>query len=184
MDVRLYSEISGDLAANVDLFIAQNFYTEKAMTPKLLAEEEEKFHSKPNAWILVFEKDQIIGTTALHQRKIQFNKQDIILGGIGRVCTRKDRRRQGIAALMLKDAIKTLKSWGCDVAYLCANTKESGVLYERAGFIPLSKSYTYNGRSGKVYEESNGMIASLTSQSIFKEIIASKQKLHLGPGNW
>lgn len=184
MKVKLYQEVSEGLTRSIDQFIVQNFYKEGERTPRLLAEEGEKFYSEPRAWVLVFEKEQIIGTTALHQRKIQFNKQDIILGGIGRVCTRKDRRRQGIAALMLKDAIKTLKSWGCDVAYLCANTKESGVLYERAGFIPLSKSYTYNGRSGKVYEESNGMIAPLTSQSIFKEIIASKQKLHLGPGNW
>jgi hypothetical protein len=42
----------------------------------------------------------------------------------------------------------------------------------------------YYGRSGKLYEESNGMIAPLNSPGIFKEIIASKQKLHLGPGNW
>ena len=183
MKVKLYQKISEGLTRNVDQFIAEHFYKKAERTPKLLAEEEEKFYSEPRAWILVFEKDQIIGTTALHQRKIQFNNQDIILGGIGRVCIRKDRRRQGVAALMLKDAVKTLKRWGCDVAYLCANTKESGALYERVGFVPLSKSYTYHGRSGKMYEECNGMISPLNSPGIFKEILASKQKLHLGPGN-
>jgi predicted GNAT family N-acyltransferase len=184
MDVKFFPALSAEMADRVNRHISENFYAKGKRTPNLSAEEEEKFYSEPRVWILAFEKDQIIGTTALHQRKIQFNKKDIILGGIGRVCTRKDRRRQGIAALMLKDAIKTLKSWGCDVAFLCANRKESGTLYEQAGFIPLSKSYTYHGRSGKVYEESNGMIAPLKSPSIFKEIIASRQKLHLGPGNW
>ena len=184
MEVKLVSALSAEMADRVNRHISENFYAKGKRTPNLLAEEEEKFYSEPRAWLLAFEKDKVIGTTALHQRKIQFKKQDIILGGIGRVCTRKDRRRQGIAALMLKDAVTTLKSWDCDVAYLCANIKESGALYEQAGFIPLSKSFTYYGRSGKLYEESNGMIAPLTSQSIFKEIIASKQKLHLGPGNW
>jgi GNAT superfamily N-acetyltransferase len=184
MEVKFFPALSAEMADRVNRHISENFYARGKRTPNLLAEEEEKFYSDPKAWILVFEKDQIIGTTALHQRKIQFNKQDINLGGVGRVCTRKDRRRQGIAALMLKDAVTTLKSWGCDVAYLCANVKESGALYEQAGFVPLSKSYMYYGRSGKLYEESNGMIAPLNSPGIFKEIIASKQKLHLGPGNW
>ena len=108
MNVRLYPKISGDLAAGVDQFIAENFYAEGERTPKLLVEEE-KFYSRPKAWLLVFESDQIIGTTALHQRKIQFDNKDIVLGGIGRVCTRKDRRRQGIANQMLEEAVKTLR---------------------------------------------------------------------------
>jgi predicted acetyltransferase len=184
MEVKFFPALSAEMAERVNRHISENFYAKGKRTPNLLAEEEEKFYSEPRAWILTFEKDHIIGTTALHQRKIQFNNQDIILGGIGRVCTRKDKRRQGIAALMLKDAVKTLKSWGCDVAYLCANTKESGALYERAGFVPLSKSYTYYGRSGKMYEESNGMIAPINSFKIFKEVLQSTQKLHLGSSNW
>ncbi len=184
MDVKFFPKISGDLAANVEQFIAQNFYAEGERTPKLLAEEEEKFHSRPKAWLLVFENDHIIGTTALHQRKIQFANKDVVLGGIGRVCTRKDRRRQGIANQMLKEAVKTLKEWDCDMAFLCANVKESGALYAQVGFVPLNKPYTYSGRSGKLYEERNGMIAPLNSFEIFEEVLHSTQKLHLGPGNW
>ncbi len=184
MEIKYFQKLSDNLAVSVDQFIAQNFYTEGERTPKLLAEEEEKFYGKPKAWILIFEEDQIIGTTALHQRKIQFSNQDINLGGIGRVCTRKDRRRQGIANQMLEEAVKTLRKWDCDMAFLCANVKESGDLYEKVGFIPLSQPYTYHGRSGKVYEEKNGMIAPLNSRGLFEEILTSKQKLHLGPGNW
>ena len=184
MNVRLYPKISGDLAAGVDQFIAENFYAEGERTPKLLAEEEEKFYSQPKAWLLAFENDQVIGTAALHQRKIQFNNQDIFLGGIGRVCTRKDRRRQGTANQMLKQAVKTLRTWGCDMAFICANVKESGDLYTKVGFIPLDKPYTYSGRSGKLYEESNGMIAPINSFEIFEEVLHSAGKLHLGPGNW
>lgn len=184
MEFKLFPKLTDDLAVSVDQFIAQNFYAEEEKTQEHLAEEEEKFYSQPKAWLLAFKKDQIIGTTALHQRKIQFDDKDIVLGGIGRVCTRKDRRRQGIANQMLKEAVKTLRKWDCDMAFLCANEKESGDLYAQVGFVPLNKSYTYSGRSGKLYEESNGMIAPLNSFEVFEEVLHSARKLHLGPGNW
>jgi len=85
---------------------------------------------------------------------------------------------------MLKEAVKTLKEWECDVAYLCANIKESGDLYSKAGFVPLNRPYTYYGQSGKSYEGINGMIAPIKSPGIFEEILRSEEKLHLGPGNW
>ncbi len=184
MELKLFSKLRGDLAASVEHFIAENFYKEGERTPKLLSEEEEKFSSKPKAWLLAFENNQIIGTTALHQRKVQFDNMDIVLGGIGRVCTCKDRRRQGIANQMLEKAVKTLREWDCDMAFLCANVKESGDLYSQVGFVPLNKPYTYSGRSGKLYEEKNGMIAPLNSFKIFEDVLHSAEKLHLGSGNW
>ena len=184
MEVKIFQELTDDLARSVDQFIAQNFYAEGERTPELLEEEAENFYTLPKGWLQVFEEDQLIGPTALHQRKIQFNNKDIVLGGIGRVCVRKDQRRQGTAAQMLKEAVKTLEEWGCDVAYLCANIKESGALYSKAGFVPLNRPYTYYGRSGKLYEGINGMISPINSPGIFEEILHSEEKLHLGHGNW
>ena len=184
MRLEIFLELSDDLAERVKLFIAQDFYAEGERTPELLKEEAEKFYSKPKAWLLVIEKDQIIGTTALHQRKIQFHNKNVNLGGVGEVCVRKDQRRKGTAAQMLKKAVKTLMEWECDIAYLCANIKESGALYSKAGFVPLDRTYTYHGRSGKLYEDINGMIAPIKSPGIFEEILRSEEKLHLGPGNW
>jgi len=86
--------------------------------------------------------------------------------------------------MMIEDAMKILKEWECEVAYLYANIEESGSLYLRAGFVPMKKSYTYYGRSGKLYEETNGMVAPVKSLDLFKEILNSKQRLHLGSGNW
>jgi predicted GNAT family N-acyltransferase len=184
MELKLFPKLTDDLAKSVEQFVFDNFYTEGERTPELLEEEEEKFCSQPKAWLLAFENERLIGTTAIHQRKIQFDDKDIVLGGIGRVCTRMDRRRQGIANLMLKQAVKTLRKWDCDMAFLCANVKDSGDLYVQVGFVPLNKPYTYSGRSGKLYKESNGMIAPINSQEIFEEVLHSAQKLHLGPGNW
>jgi len=184
MELKVLPRLSIELTDRLKQFVKENFYTEEEKIPELLAEEEERFFSQPEAWILVFERDQIIGCTLLHKRKVKFNNQDVISGGIGRVCTRKDKRTQGIATMMLKKSVKILKKWGCDTAYLCANIERTGSLYAQVGFVPLNKPYTYYGRSGKLYEENNGMIAPINSSRLFEKVLHSKQKLHLGLGNW
>jgi len=184
MEIRFFSKLSTDLSQKLHEFELDNFYSDEQRKPEYLAEEADRFFSLPRAWLVVFEKEQIIGRVSLHRRKVKFEKQDVILGGLGKVCTRRDKRRQGIAIAMLEEALRILKEWGCDLVYLCANVKESGLLYARAGFIPLNKPYTYYGRSGKFYEESNGMIAALNSPRVFEAVLKSKEKLHLGRGNW
>ena len=85
---------------------------------------------------------------------------------------------------MLRKSVESLKEWGCDIAYLCTNIEKTGPLYSCVGFVALNKPYTYYGQSGKLYEESYGMIAPINSNDLFEEILNSKQKLHLGTGNW
>lgn len=184
MELKFFSELPADLAKKAEQFGLENFYEEEERIPDNLARERERFFSQPEAWLLVFEKDEIIGQIFLHRRRIRHNDRDIVLGGIGKVCTRKDRRKQGIATMMLKEAMKRLREWGCDAAFLCANYEKTGSLYGQGGFIPLNKPYTYHGRSGRLYEENNGLIAPLNSLGIFKEMLNSKKKLHLGAGNW
>ncbi len=184
MEIEFFPELPANLAESVDRFVLDNFYTKEERTPENLTAEEERFCSQPKAWLLVFEGDQIIGGIKLYRRKVMFNKREVILGGVGSVCTRIDKRNQGIATSMLKEAMKILKKWECDIAYLCANIEETGSLYGQVGFVPLNKPYTCYGRSGKLHEGHNGMIAPLNSPSIFDEVLNSKHKLHLGKGNW
>jgi len=183
MEIEFFAKLSVNLAKKVNQFVLENFYTEEEKAPEHLAAVEERFCSKPRAWLLVFEGDQIIGGTKLYRRKVMFNNREVTLGGIGSVCTRIDKRNKGIATSMLKEAMKILKKWECDIAYLCANI-EMGSFYGQVGFVPLNKPYTYHGRSGKLYEGYKGMIAPLNSSSIFEEVLISKHKLHLGKGDW
>ena len=183
MEMKVYSKLPSELARRVKQFGLENFYTEEERTPELLAAEEDKFYSQPKAWLLVFENDELTGMLLLHKRKIVFANKELTLGGIGGVCTRRDKRRQGMATMMLEEAVKILKKWGCDIVYLCANIKKSGSLYSKIGFVPLNRPYTYYGRSGKLYEENNGMIAPLASPGLFEEVRSSKHKLHIGNGN-
>lgn len=184
MEIKVFSELTKELADRIKIFEWENFYTQEQRTPEHLAQEQEKFFSRPKTWILVFEGDEIIGRILLHKRNITFDKKYIILGGIGGVCTRKDKRTQGIATMMLIQAAKILKKWDCDIAYLCTEIEKTGSLYRRVGFFPLNKPYNFYGQSGRLHEQNNGMIAPLNSRKIFNEVLRSKQKLHLGPGNW
>jgi predicted GNAT family N-acyltransferase len=184
MEIKFFPKLASSLAKRVNQFVLENFYTEEERTPENLSAEGEGFCSLPKAWLLVFEGDQMIGGIKLYKRKVMFNTREVILGGVGSVCTRADKRNQGIATSMLKEAMKILKKWECDIAYLCANIEETGSLYGQVGFVPLNKPYTYHGRSGKLHEGHNGMIALINSSSIFKEVLSSKHRLHLGQGNW
>ena len=184
MEIKIFSELAKELSERLEIFGWENFYTKEQQTPGHLAQEQEKFYSKPNAWILVFDASEIIGRIMLHKRNIKFTKKNIILGGIGGVCTRHDKRNQGIATMMLKQAMKILKKWKCDIAFLCAEIEKTGALYNQIGFVPLNKPYTFCGQSGKLHEENNGMIVPINSHKIFVEVLQSKEKLYLGNGNW
>ncbi len=183
MEIKFFPKMSTNLAKKVNQFRIENFYSKEERTQEHLAAEEERFCSQPKGWLLVLERDQIIGGTKLYRRKVMFNNREVVLGGVGSVCTRIDKRNQGIATSMLKEAVKILKKWECDIAYLCANI-EMRSFYGQVGFVPLNKPYTYYGRSGKLYEGYKGMIAPLKSSSIFEEVLSSKPKLHLGQGDW
>ncbi len=105
MKIEFFPKLTSTLAERVNQFRLENFYTEEERTPENLAAEEESFCSQPKAWLLVFEGDQISGTILLHKRKVMFSKREVILGGVGGVCTRTDKRNQGIATSMLKEAV-------------------------------------------------------------------------------
>lgn len=93
MEIKIFPKLSDTLAERVSRFGLENFYTEEEKTPEYLVAEEERFCSQPEAWLLVFEGDQIIGRILLYKRKVMFNNRDLILGGVGGVCTRKDKRK-------------------------------------------------------------------------------------------
>ena len=96
MEIEFFPKLTSDLAKRLNQFVLENFYTEEERAPENLAAENESFCSQPKAWLLVFERDQIIGGIKLYKRKVMFNTREVILGGVGSVCARTDKRNQGI----------------------------------------------------------------------------------------
>lgn len=184
MKIEIYENPSQEIKNSAYAFGLTNFYDSTTDIKAESKEVEEKYFSVPHAILLAYENDDIVGRIYLHKREIKLGKNTILLGGIGGVCTHKDKRHQGMATLMLEKSMDVLRKWKCDVAYLCTNIDKLGKLYTNVGFVPLNKKYTFRGKSGKLYEENSGMIAEVNSAELFDEIMDPKTKVYLGEGNW
>lgn len=156
-------------------------------TPQDEAQRSEKFCSDNDAkkWILAFSNDSLIGMTVLFQRGITYKGRIISLGGVGKVRVREDWRKKGIARMMMSEAMGQLANMQSDIAFLATNISSFlGDFYREYGFVPLDRPYTFTGKSGRRYEDYDGMLAPVTSKDIFQEIISSSEPLDIGRGKW
>lgn len=136
-------------------------------------------------WILVLENKEVVGMTAVFGRKIIFNKQEILLGGVGKVRVRDDRRKMGLASKMMNETMRQLSIINSDVAYLCTDINSFLVkFYEKYGFVKMKQPYTFLSKSRKRYIENKGMLAAIRSKKIYDSIMKSDELLDIGLGNW
>jgi predicted GNAT family N-acyltransferase len=186
--LKIANYLDKDLEKKIDAF--RNKTTK--MSDRVRSKKEKSVHNDKycsygdiKKWILVLEKDDIIGVTAIFCREILFNNKKIYLGGIGKVRVRDDKRRMGIASAMMSEAIKQLKIVNSDIAYLCTDMQSFLVkFYEKYDFEKMNQSYTFLSKSGKRYTENEGMIAPINSKKIFEEIMEDKKAFDIGIGNW
>jgi predicted acetyltransferase len=136
--------------------------------------------------LLAMKNNEVLGRIMLFKRIVPYNGKTIVLGGIGGVCTDEKYRRQGIATTMLREGMTILKEQNCDIAYLCTDIYNPSriKLYGQFGFVLLNKPHTYLGKSGKRYVDTDGMIAPIHSEPIFKQIVETKEPFDIGKGNW
>ncbi len=182
--IKLFNSLPLKFKPQINKLWYDNFRAGKSQ--REIKEGEDKFFSSPFALLLAIEKNYIIGTVRLFNREVSYNKKKVILGGVGGVCTRKDRRKRGIATTLLKRAMEELNAKKCDIVFLCtdASNPKRVRLYSQVGFVILKKPYVYFGRSGERYIEKNGMIAPLRSRVKFNLIINGKKLFNIGNGNW
>jgi len=130
--------------------------------------------------------NELAGRIVIMKRKVMFQDQPIILGGIAGVCVCPVKRKYGLATRLLKKAMEELKLAGCDIAYLCTDVENQGYLnlYGKFGFKLLGRPQTYLSKSGKRYIDHDAMIAPVNSTAIFKAVMAGKENLNIGTGNW
>ncbi len=153
----------------------------------LVKEHSDKYSSDRDiaVWVLAFDGDVLVGTTAVFSRQVLYEGKNILLGGVGKVRVAVTHRKQGIARNMMEMAMRFMKKNGNEVAYLCTDTRSFlSDFYRSFGFVPLGKKYTYLGASGKRYYGEDGMIAPVISQDLFEHILQGKNPLDLGRGNW
>lgn len=148
--------------------------------------DEDRYYSIPYAHVLALEHGKVIGVAKLFKRSIVFNGETMVVGGIGSVTTKKNRRRRGVATAVLRRSMEDFKMRKFDMAFLCANVHNSALtrLYGQVGFVPLDKPYTYRGRSCTKHMDHNGMVAPVTAKNRFKEVVSAEEHLNIGMGSW
>lgn len=188
MNVRTYTNLPIDVKTQVDAIDKESFSWALKQTPQERIIHKDKFCSGNDriGYIVVQEKNEVIGAVSVLRRSIIFDGIPMKLGGIGGLCTRKDKRKNGIGTLLLTRAMDELRRARSDIAYLCTDvTKEWMVrFYQKAGFVRLKQGHTYIGKSGKRYTEFDGMVAPIRSIEKFQRVITSEKVLDIGRGNW
>lgn len=184
--VELFYNLPEEIKTQVNRLLDDCFGAESGLTSQQLDIQKDKSFSIPIAYLLAIENNLVIGVIKLYKREISYLEEKIILGGFGGVCTEKNKRRRGVATALLKRGMRELKSESCDIAYLCTDVDDPGMLtlYSQVGFTPLNKAYTYLGKSGKRYMEKDGLIAPVKSKDKYNFVMEGKEIFNIGIGNW
>lgn len=185
IEIKVFDSLSPELEKQTnDLrYIA---FHKAAQTPQQKALNDDKYSFREDVFgfVIGFIDNKPVGYIRLFKRPIVYNDKHILMGGIGGVCTSPDYQRRGIATKLLHVAMKELKKEQCDIAYLCTDIDTLAGLYGQVGFVVLPRAYTFTGKSGKKYTDTDGMIAPVNSDTIFQEILEGTHPFDLHGLNW
>ncbi|MFS8131303.1 MAG: GNAT family N-acetyltransferase [Candidatus Dojkabacteria bacterium] len=145
--------------------------------------EYDRYATLPFGYVIA-EDSKPLGAINLLKRKINYEGKEIILGGLGGVCTHKEHRKKGIGTQMLKEAMIQLKKEGCDIAFLNTDLDELSDFYGKVGFVPLNRDYKATGKSGKEYTDKGGMIAPLNSVELFNLVKETASVFDIEGNDW
>lgn len=187
IQIKSFYAVPSELQQKVRV-LADRYFNPANRSADEKAEADDRYFDTGNEFchILALENNDVIGLVVTLKREIEYKHKKILLGGIGGVCVREDRRRMGVASKLMDIAMKELKINNCDVVYLCTDIDKQGTekLYSRIGFVPLIHGHTYLGKSGKRYLDHDGMIANCNSLKIFNTVLNDKEPFDIGLGNW
>lgn len=140
---------------------------------------------RPNDYyVLAHAQSKLVGSIALQIRKdIKVNDTPATCGMIGGVVVHKDHRMQGIAQMMLKEAMAKFAKEKVDIALLCTNIPKLSKLYSRVGFVVLNKPYYFYNRDGILSSDNDGMIASVSNREMYDLALQKNTKINIGPSN-
>lgn len=148
-------------------------------------EANEDFYHLESAHVLAYLGQNLVGWAGIHKAKPEFEGIKIKLGGYG-ICTHPDYRRLGIASEMSQTAQNYLTRQGCEIAFLSVDPANlaSVKLHQKNGFRMLPGKFSWTNSKGELRYGEGGMVAPLKSQTLFKQVLKSKETFHVGNGYW
>lgn len=148
-------------------------------------EAEEDFYNPEVAHVLAYVEDELVGWAGIHQANVAYMGRHIKLGGFG-TCTHPGWQGKGVASKVSQEAMRFLKSQGCDVAFLSVDpsNQASARLHQKTGFVNLPGKFTWTNVYGENKEADGGMIAPLNSRGLFEHSFGGGDVFHVGNGYW
>jgi predicted N-acetyltransferase YhbS len=64
----------------------------------------EDFVARELARVFAYQGEEMVGCVSVYRRPVRYAGRDMLLGGYGGVCVRKDLRRQGIGLALCREA--------------------------------------------------------------------------------
>jgi len=180
MDIRVIEKPNRKITQSV-LYFQFRFME---WTPEAVEYQDDRYGTIPFGYVVGYLDHEIVGVINLHKRRIEYRKRNLLLGGLGGVCTHLKHRQKGIASHLLIESMSALKRNNCDVAFLCTDLKKLGSLYAQVGFVPLNRAYKATGISGRTYYSEGGMIAPVCSNKIFNRLIEASEVFDLQGQDW
>lgn len=189
LSFKVFDRISENLIEQVDKLLEADGSNNRIKDTSSLSDYSKEHYCSADdqfKYIVVLNKDEVVGIILFFKREVNFKGQKILLGGIGGVGTKESYRGKGIATKMLSMAHGILKDAGCDIALLDTDLKDQMLvkIYNRIGFTVLGRAFTYLGKSGKRYFWDDGMIAPINSRQVFEEVLEDSEPFDIGRGAW
>ena len=148
-------------------------------------EARDCFCAESFARILACSNGKLIGHLRLFKRRVEFEKREVILGGIGGVCVSESMRERGIATRLVRKGLQVLKHEKVDIACLNADLSRAGdKFYEKLGFTLMNRKISFEDIGGRLRYDDGTMFIPVCSKEIYQRIMDGKKTLHYGRGYW
>lgn len=183
MELKVHLDLPEDIGLKVKQFDTANFDIEETEDPEFEEDIAEHYFAPRFATVIAYIDDEIVGTSSLRLRTIEFEGKKVFLGGQGGITVSKDKRKQGIGTQLLKRSIEVFHENNCDIAFLNTDIEILGHIFEKIGYKVYPREYFYIGKSGKQYSDNNAMLAPVNSREIFDVIMDSDMNLDIGESN-
>ena len=115
------------------------------------------------------EADEVVCHVGIYRREAKWNGRKVMIGGIGGVLTREDKRRRGYATVALDAAIRTLKDEG---------STDLGLLFCEPRHAPFYISRGWTPFEGDIFAEQPGGRIRFTATP--PHVFDLRRKLHRG----
>jgi len=170
---------------DADLGKIESFKDEVRGKPAERSQEHiRNFFRPPDYIVLAHAGSKLVGMIRLDVRKeVLVGSVHTTCGMIGGVLVHPDHRMQGIAQMMLKEAMQKLYREKMAFAMLCTDISKLGKLYKKVGFVPLNKPYYFINSDGIPTVDNEGMIASVCERETYELARRADTKINIGPSD-